>query len=165
MGGSDSEDLSYDVHSDDSSDDDDALFNAALAQTPSPNPARLLAKGVKKGAGSSPSPRAPPPTRSLGGTSAKLHAPANPPPVQMPASDAGGLRGAEQRAQSQRTEAKRAVYADSRPPPAASRTLPSSSSVALQEFRHSSPPRASGVSDHSLVFICVSAVQLSSGVC
>ena len=90
-GGSDSEELSYDVYSD-SSDEDDALFNAALAQTPSPSAARALHKGGRKGIGSSPSPRAPPPTRSLGGPSGKLVAPANPPPVQMPAGEAGGLR-------------------------------------------------------------------------
>jgi len=89
--GSDSEELSYDVYSD-SSDEDDALFNAALAQTPSPSAARALHKGGRKGIGSSPSPRAPPPTRSLGGPSGKLVAPANPPPVHMPAGEAGGLR-------------------------------------------------------------------------
>jgi hypothetical protein len=152
-GGSDSEDLSYDVHSDDdSSEDDDALFNAALAQTPSPSAARMLARGGRRGTGSSPSPRAPPPTRSLGGPSGKLIAPSNPPPVQMPAGEAGGLGGGG----GQRTAGgpagvpnraqTREAPPPSRPLASAARAAPPAAAASPRGFRHSSPPRAPGVS-------------------
>jgi len=83
----------------------------------------------------SPSPRAPPPTRSLGGTS--MQVPSYLPPVQMPTGEAGGLGG--------RAALERPV-AETRVPPPTARTRgthPTSTSSSLSAFRHSSPPRAS----------------------
>ena len=143
-GGSDSEDLSYDVHSDSS--DEHSLFNAALAETPSP---LFLAKGAKMGTsregrqnGSSPAPRAPPPTRSLGGPSAKLQAPANPPSVQMPTEGLDGFKESRNAAKPVHSHA-----------PLTAGRVPSN--TALNIFRHSSPPRRrveTGIFPYAKVF-------------
>ena len=85
------EELSFSVHSD-SSDEHEALFSAALGHSSAPSIAR--GPSGQRGLGASPSPRKPPPTRSLSGAT-QIQAPANPPPVQMPTDDGalGGLGG------------------------------------------------------------------------
>ena len=142
-GGSDSEDLSYDVHSD-SSDEQHSLFNSALVETPSP---LFLAKGAKMGTsregrqnGASPAPRAPPPTRSLGGPSAKLQAPANPPSVQMPTDGLDGLKAP--RAFDNRESTVHPI-GNTAKPVYSHATLTAGrvpSNTAPNIFRHSSPP-------------------------
>jgi len=149
--GSDSEDddLSYVMHSDDESSDgdDEALFKAALAQTPSP----AAPRGAER-APSNPSPRAPPPTRALGGMSLGGKVPSNPPPVQMPSRGAGGL------GMPKRSEGGAASFSS----PGANSQGQSFPPATSNTVRHSSPPIASGPSGKNAPWLFYAAAHCSA---